>query len=87
MGQRVTLAINGTLKLSIDGSPTPRPLDVQIPALEIDLDRLMEQKQLTLRGDKVDIQLSEVTLKLTLDADAILSRAESAIVTGLEEMT
>lgn len=86
VGQKVTLAIKGTLQLSIDGSPTKRPLDVSIPSLEIDLDHLMERGALTLRGDKVDIQLTEVTLRLTLDADAVLSRGESAIVTGLEEM-
>lgn len=86
MGQKVTLSLRGTLQLSIDGSPTARPLEVGIPALEVDLENLMATGAMRLDGDKVNVELRDVVLSLRTDAEPFLTRAESAIVTGFEEM-
>lgn len=86
MGSEVTIAMRGKLQLSIDGSKTPRPLDVAIEDIRIDLEHLMERDQLRMVSPgKVEVELRNVTLRLTLDADEVLSRGSAAIVEGFEE--
>ncbi len=86
MGKQVTLAMKGRLQLSIDGSTTPRPLDVAIEDIRLDLDYLMENGMLKLDEDpnKVNIELRGVLMRLTIDADEVLSRGGAAIVAGIE---
>jgi hypothetical protein len=89
MGQRVTIAMNGKLTLSIDGTPTPKPLEVAIEGIHLDLDYLMENQLLQIQESdpsKVVIELQNVTLKLAVDANEVLSRGAAAIVTGMESL-
>jgi len=82
----VTIAMRGRLQLSIDGSDSPRPLDVAIEDIRLDLDHLMDSGALRiLDDDKVEVTLKNVTLRLSLDADEVLSRGGMAIVEGFEE--
>lgn len=83
----VIMAMRGRLQLSIDGSASPRPLDVAIEDMRLDLDYLMEDGALKMDADgRVEVKLTNVTLRLTLDADEVLSRGAVAIVQGAEEM-
>lgn len=90
MGQKlITLDMKGRLQLSIDGSPTTRPLDVTISGVELDLDELMREGHLVIDErdpSKVLIDLpSSIPFRLALEADEVLSRGSEAIVRGLEE--
>lgn len=86
MGQRVTLAMNGKLTMTLDGSPTSRPLEVDIQGLQLDLDYLMANDHLQHRDDgRVGITLEGVTLTLALDAEEIISRGFDSIMAGIEE--
>lgn len=85
MGQRVTIAMQGTLQLSLDGSPSRRPVNVMIPDMQLDLDFLMREGHLKLRDDgKAEIALPALTFTLFIDADEILQKGADAIVVGLE---
>ncbi len=83
----MTIGIQGRLQLSIDGASTSRPLDAAIEGLQLDLDYLMENGYLTFSGDvsRVEIELVDVTLRLSLDADEVLSRGGTAMIRGLEK--
>ena len=86
MGQAVTIAMQGTLQLSIDGSPSKRPLEVKVGDMSLDLDYLMEKGLLRVRPDgKAEIELSGLTFTLVIDSQEVLSRGSAAIVAGLEE--
>lgn len=81
------MGISGRLDLSLDGSPSPRPMDVSITTM-LDLDALMAEGKLTMDPDdpsKVRISLEGVTLGFTLDAHEVLSRGANAIVEWAEE--
>lgn len=89
MGQTVTIGMQGTLALSLDGSPMPRPLEVDIGGLEVDLAHLMERGLLTMHDkdpSKVRIRLEGVTLTFVMGAEELLSRGGAAIVDELEEL-
>ena len=87
MGQKLTLSMNGKLRLSVDGSPSRLPLTVDIEDFVLDLDTLMQQGLLTMtpdRPDRVQVTLRGVEMTLTLDSRDVLSRGGAAIVAGLE---
>jgi hypothetical protein len=88
MGQAMTVGMRGRLQLSIDGSSTARPLDVDIGGIRLDLDKLMASGCIQFSDDpsKVKVRLTDVTFWLLLDADEVLSRGAAAIVHGLEEV-
>lgn len=88
MGQKLTIGMNGRLKLSVNGTPAARPLDVAIESLQLDLADLMESGNLTSTEDdtKVRILLDGVTLGFTLDADEVFAHGAESMMREIEEV-
>jgi hypothetical protein len=63
-------------------------LDVAIEGIQLDLDYLMAHDCIQFNKDpsKMEIKLTDVVLRLSLDANEVLSRGAAAIVRGLEEV-
>ncbi len=87
MGQEVTIAMAGTLRLSLDGIPSKRPLEVAIEDITLDLEELMADGllKIDLGTDRAVLLLEGVTLTLSLDAEEVLSRGGVAIMDGIEQ--
>lgn len=87
MGQEVTIAMSGTLKLSLDGIPSRRPLEVAIEGINVNFPEMMEEGTLTIDAvtDRAILILERVTLTLSLDAEEVLSRGGMAIMDGIEQ--
>lgn len=86
MGQKVTLGLHGRLQLSIDGSNTPRPVLFTVKDLEVDLGELMRKGQLRIEGDKARLDLTDIVLQLTTDAEDLLRRATGDLVQQAEDI-
>ena len=86
MGPEVTIAMSGTLQLSLDGIPAKRPLEVAIEEIVLHLPDMMESGMLKLdqRTDRVVLTLENVTLTLSLDAEEVLPRGGVGIMDGVE---
>ena len=86
MGPEVTIAMSGTLQLSLDGIPSRRPLEVAIEDIVLHLPDMMEAGMLKLDSttDRVVLTLENVTLTLSLDAQEVLTRGGVGIMDGIE---
>ena len=86
MGPEVTIAMSGTLQLTLDGVPSKRPLEVAIEDIRLHLPDMMESGMLKIDPvtDRAVLILEDVTLTLSLDAEEVLSRGGVGIMDGIE---